>query len=239
MSKNWQTFWNSYRNDEARSEADLFVQVGKTIDGQPISKTMFDKMVDTIGRQLDLQPDDYLLDLCCGNGLLSYELATQVDHITAVDFAERMIATARRFKTRANVAYKVGNATSQLPSLVENDLRPTKLLINDSLAYFEPPELDRILGNMTNYMDGQAFSFLFTGIPDHTRKWNFYDTPARRRRHAQNESDPDNTNEGMGRWWRASEIETICRARNLHAEITEQSPDISHYRFDVLISHGR
>ncbi len=236
MSKNWQRFWSNYRNEVVMSEDDLFIQAAQTINRLPIPKDMFDMMVTEIIRALNLQNNDHLVDICCGNGLLSYELAPHVSRITAVDFVPRMIANAKRFKTRANITYKIGAATDPFPTLFDSGTKPNKFLMNDSLAYFEPAELGRMLGNAIEYMRGQQFAFLLTGIPNDALKWDFYDTPERKARYVESEKSPDTTHDGLGRWWHASEIEMICQTCGLRVEISDQPLFISNYRMNALIT---
>lgn len=235
MNNDWHTFWGSYRKVEARSEDDLFIQVGKTIDKKPIPKGMFDEMITSIRRRLALSTDDILLDLCCGNGLVTYELGPFVGSATAVDFSEHLISAARRHKSRVNITYRVADVSAPLDVLMDGATKPTKLLMNDSLAYFGPLDLTRILENVLDHVRSNDFIFLLTGIPNTALKWNFYDTPERRAHHAQNQLVLDNVNDGLGRWWRPDEIEAVCHAAGLSVSITDQPAQLSNYRMDALI----
>ncbi|MEO6365501.1 MAG: methyltransferase domain-containing protein [Luteimonas sp.] len=234
MSKNWIGFWDNYRNVQARSEDDLFVQVGKTIARKPIPRPMFASMVANIVERLALVQEDHLLDLCCGNGLVSFELAKVAGRVTAVDFARHLVEAARQLKSHPNIDYRVGDVSAPLRQLVDDT--PNKFLMNDALAYFEPTSLDSILDNIVHLREGHPFHFLLTGIPNHALKWNFYDTPERQARHLENEQLEHNTNEGIGRWWRIEELATACHARGLQVEIIDQAQAISNYRMDALIT---
>ncbi len=46
--------------------------------------------------QADLKPTDHVLDIGCGPGELAAQLAEKVEHMTGIDFADTMIAEARR-----------------------------------------------------------------------------------------------------------------------------------------------
>ncbi|MEF3083824.1 class I SAM-dependent methyltransferase [Luteimonas sp. SMYT11W] len=235
MSK-WQKFWDSYRNDHALSEADLFIQVGKTVARQPISRVMFQHMVQRIVDSLQLGQNDHVLDLCCGNGLISFELAAVAKQVTGVDFARHLISGAQAFKSRSNISYRVADVTLPLSELVgETDGLPDKLLMNDALAYFEPGTLAVIVDNVCDALDGRAFRFLLTGIPSSALKWNFYDTPERKRRYQENLQAGDSTNDGLGRWWTTDEIEALAISRGLSVRVEDQPEGISNYRMDALI----
>ncbi len=61
-----------------------------------------------------INPDDRVLDVCCGNGVSTVEFAKKCESIVGIDLSEKMIKTARQLlKTRSpaptNVSFKVGN----------------------------------------------------------------------------------------------------------------------------------
>lgn len=240
MSNHWQSFWDNYRSLDARSEDDLFVQVGKTIARQPISRGMLTSMVKRVVERLELGSEDHLLDLCCGNGLISFELAQVAGRVTAVDFAEHLIKAAKEFKALANIDYRVSDASLPITNVVSGPSGdacnvPGKYLMNDALAYFDPQMLGVIVDNVCAARDGLPFRFLLTGIPNSALKWNFYDTPERKLRHEKNMRAGGRTNDGLGRWWDPAEIESICTQRGLLVHIENQPTTISNYRMDALI----
>ena len=240
MSKHWQSFWGNYRNADARSEDDLFVQVGKTIARQPIPRDMFASMVERIIGRLELGREDHLLDMCCGNGLISFELAQVAGRVSGVDFADHLIKAAMEFKSLPNIEYRVGDVTLPIANLIGGAPKgagdvPDKYLMNDALAYFDPETLGAILGNICVARDGKPFRFLLTGIPNSALKWNFYDTPERKLRHEENLGAGDDTNDGLGRWWEPVEVEAVCSRWGLQVRIDNQPDTLSNYRMDALI----
>lgn len=236
MSKQWQQFWDGYRNDKASCEDDLFIQVGKTVSRQPIPREMFQSMVQRVSASLQLGREDHVLDMCCGNGLISYELASVAGRVTGVDFAQHLIDAAKAFKSRSNIRYKVADVTLPLADIIgETEDLPSKLLMNDALAYFEPDTLSVLVENVCAAMEGKAFRFLMTGIPNDALKWHFYDTPERKCRYHENLKAGDTTNDGLGRWWTAEEIEAVAAAQGLCVRVEDQPGGISSYRMDALI----
>jgi SAM-dependent methyltransferase len=236
MSEFWQKFWSQHHPGAVETETDLFCQVGKTVCKKPIPKTVFNTSVNRIANQLQLSPGDHLFEFCCGNGLVTGELASRAGRITAVDFSENNIATARKLKSRHNINYLMGDAVAPMPHFLSGDDVPTKFLMNFSLAYFTPNDLGDILKNITQHLQQRPVLFLVAEIPNFDLKWNFYNTPERRARHLENEKKPENTNDGLGRWWRGSEIEEVCRDHGLGASLENQPPELSNYRMDALIS---
>lgn len=235
MTAHWKNFFENYRRKEAVTDADLFYQVGKTVDGKQIPDNLFKLGVDRIKAALDLSPNDHLFEYCCGNGLVTCELAPCVKKVTAIDFVERHIINARTLKARNNITYLVGDAKAPLDRSLPDAEVPDKFLMNVALAYFLPAELQQILANIKSRVGDNPFRFLMTDIPNFQSKWNFYNTPERVTRHQENEKQAGNTNDGMGRWWQAGEIRGIVSRFNWKVEIVDQPPELSDYRMDALI----
>ena len=239
-TRNLDNYWKDYFSDcgppEATSEGDLFKQVAHTICKQPIPNQQFVEILKHIVFRLQLSHKDHLLDFCCGNGLFSYELAAHVNQLTGIDFVPRNIRIAQSQKSRQNTAYVVSDVTVPLMGIFAGGRLPNKFLMNYSLAYFSPSHLSTILGNIYTLLAKRSFNFLLTGIPNFALKWNFYDTPERRARHLENEKDPANANDGLGRWWTADEIQLICDQVGLEVSIQNMPPELSNYRMDALIS---
>ena len=230
----WQKFWAGYRKGEIKSEEDLFIEVGKTINEEPMSKAAFDLSVELICRDLELNDRDKLLELCCGNGLMTQRLASGVCEIQAVDFAEHLIAHARRFRSAPNVTYFCAEAASYIAILAsERTFIPSKVLLSDALGYFERDALGEILDTAIRLTENK-FIFDATGIPCDDLKWNFYNTPERVQRYNQNQELAENANDGIGRWWRREELERLASDRDLSLEIKDQPAELSNFRVDAI-----
>lgn len=235
MSKPWKTFWQTYRFDGSISEDRLFEQVGRTVDGMPVPRADFDLAIQAIAEALDLQHDDCLFEYCCGNGLVTFELAQKVRQVIAVDFSEHLLAAAMRFHQRPNVRYCLGDALQPLSDWLAAEERPNKFLMANSLSYLEPAEFDKLLSNLCSAVGIGSFQFLLTAIPDADMKWNFYNTPERRERHIENLSSGSATRDGMGRWWTREEIARLAKRHGLSASIGTEPGTASHYRMSALL----
>jgi 2-polyprenyl-3-methyl-5-hydroxy-6-metoxy-1,4-benzoquinol methylase len=66
-------------------------------------------------RLLAVQPNEWVLDVACGNGLSSRRLAALGAHVVACDFSTEMIAHARRrtVERTEQIAYHVVDATNE------------------------------------------------------------------------------------------------------------------------------
>lgn len=231
---NWRHFWQTYRRAEIQTEDDLFFEVGKTVDQRPISKSAFKQSIELIASDLDLKSNDILLELCCGNGLMSLPLASLVSRVYAVDFAHHLINNARRFRPAPNIDYVCADAVSYMTGLAtDRSYIPSKILLGDALCYFEPDSLGHILKVATELTDDKV-AFLASGVPSDELKWNFYNTPERIRRYEENQQLEGNTNDGIGRWWREEELQSIASDLKLELWVTRQPPSMSNFRVNAL-----
>jgi len=239
MNGYWRKYWADYGPTEANSDEDLLRQVAHTVNKKPVCHESVVEMLDQIQTRLDLSMGDHLLDFCCGNGFFSYQLASKVAWLTGIDFVERNISIARSRKSRANTTYIVGDATTPLRKhLLGDTCIPGKFLMHYSLAYFSPEQLSIILDNILELRgrNQYQFTFLLTGVPNESLKWSFYNTPDRVARYLENAELLSEINDGLGRWWRAEEIQETCARHGLNVEVTNQSEKQSSYRMDVVIS---
>src|SRR5665213_859239 len=85
----------AFFNRRATEATSIWDQVYRTIGGIPVDDAQIKLTVDAIARGLDLGPNDYVLDLCCGNGALSERIFSLCRGGVGLDFAENMIRIAR------------------------------------------------------------------------------------------------------------------------------------------------
>lgn len=229
----WKLFWEEYRNTQSEDEYALFYQVGKTVNKDAVSQEIFEKMIEDIRLKLNLTLSDTLLEMCCGNGLISKPLGNFVNEIYAFDFTERLIETAQKYKNCNNIEYRVGDAKGDINSLFTFKSKPNKILMNDSLGYFNTKDLSKIVEQIID----RPFDFYITGIPCDPLKWNFYNTEERRRRYQELCESGENYNDGIGMWWTCDDFFEIARIYNLDVFIESQPKTISSFRMNVLFKN--
>src|SRR5262245_11503451 len=138
----WLPVWNRLPSRFGTDEH--LRQVGRTLDGKPVGLDQVCLIVDDITSRLRLEPSDVLLDLCCGNGLLTSRLAEKCRRVVAIDFSEPLLTVARRDYSRANVEYRLGSVRR----LSHLGLAPgsfTKVLMYDALQHFAAEDLRELL----------------------------------------------------------------------------------------------
>lgn len=236
----WKEFWRTYRGqNEIASARDLFVEVGKTVGGEPISEAAFELSIRLVAEALHLNTDDRLLELCCGNGLMTRPLADLVAEVCAVDFAEGLVVHAREFRARPNITYHRADVVDFInEAAATGSYLPSKILLGDALGYFTPASLREILF-AAQRLQKDGVAVLASGIPCDDLKWNFYNTPERVRRYGENQLKPGNANDGIGRWWTKEELAGLGRQLGLEVTLREQSPILSTFRIDALFSSAR
>lgn len=209
----------------------LLQQVGKTVHGKPVSEEQIDLIVNGICRNLRLDQRDSVLDLCCGNGLLTARLAPFVERITGIDYSQRLIDVA-------NVHNLATNATYICSNIVELDKaqfgHADKILMYEALQHLSVEDCHRLADMLRKTRPGTCT--LIASIPDRAKLETYYDTQEKMNfyRLCEQENRPH-----MGRWWLRQELAEIADAHNLTMRPLEQDPRLytAYYRFDVLMEN--
>lgn len=225
---NWEEYWNALPRQVA--ETDFLQQVGRTVNGQPIPFVSLDIIADDIVSRLALGQSDHLLDMCCGNGLITARLSSYCGEITAVDFSESLIQIANKYFSKANVKYEIGDAKIFFSGYDNNGF--TKILMNACVQHFEVNELQKML---TDMLRQKSLSKIYlTSIPDKARLWNFYNTPERK---ADYEQRLKHGRDAIGTWWDRAEFKEMAESLCYKTICFDQPTtlDTAHYRFDALL----
>jgi len=237
MKNKWHDFFQKYRITETSTDEDLLFQVGTTVNGQTISKRQFEAIIDDISSHLQLQDNDQLLDLCCGNGIITYELSKKVKQVIGVDFSDPYIKVAQQLKNNHNTLYMLHDVT-HLDQLKIHIQKCNKVVNYASLAYLTPVQFKKILGDLS-LMTSSDVKIFIGSILDKSKIWKFFNSPKRKItylfKHVLLRKDP-----GLGRWWTKKEIEGIARQAGFECKFFTQRPLLhtAHYRMDVLITRN-
>ena len=96
-------YWKEHFDENAaKFENSLFKQVDMTVNGKEAGDIQVDLRVKGIMDNLSLKKSDILLDICCGNGMITSRLASYVSYIYAVDFSEGLINIANSTNKKEN-----------------------------------------------------------------------------------------------------------------------------------------
>ena len=219
---NWKEFWNNQaRENEPKA------QVGRLISGNLHPDELMDKIANKIANQIQLKPNDVLLDVCCGNGILTRKLAAKCNCVTAIDFSEVLINNAQRTES-TNITWICEDATS-----FKLNQQFDKIVLYFSFQYFESDEqASKVIEALKLHLNPGGI-LIMGDIPDYDFKWKYYDTFPKRFFAIWSKLKGKNN---MGRFWRKSDLVKLCSDSDLKSEIQKQETwqPYSWYRFDLV-----
>ncbi len=224
--------WKKKWEQIAFTESNLMAQVGRISVVSSITNATMIEIEKDIVLKMNILKSDNLLDVCCGNGLLSSLLAKHCQSVTGVDFTEALIQTAQNNFGRAGVSFYWGDAFD-LSALFENQ-KFDKILLYFSFQYFDSFEKGKkVISEMLKLLAPNGVIFI-GDVPDYARYGNHYKTVLQRIRfHYVNLRGKNQ----IGKFWKESEMLKIEESLNLSIEIKKQPPHLpySSYRQDYLL----
>lgn len=224
---NWKAYWDK----QARSSQNPHQQVARSSPIQIIDDALLDRISDHIREQLALQPTDHLLDVCCGNGLLTQRLAKHSKEVCGVDLSDELIFAASQHAAASNIAYQQGDAT-RLAEVVSGPF--DKINLYFSFQYLDTFQKGKqAIEGMLRLL--QPGGILFIGdVPDEAYLSVFYPRWDQRLRYRLNLMIGRSM---MGKFWKENELRKICLQLGAQLSRLQQPSDLpyAHYRVDYLI----
>lgn len=222
----WKKFWNQ----QAQDNADPQVQVGRIKSGMTLSEQVLNDIASYITQQLDLQSDDSLLDLCCGNGLLTRKLGQHCQSVLAVDISPEQITQAQQHFSAPHIQYVAADVAT---GGYAGNRTFSKINLYFSFQYFDSFQMGKqAIGHMINHLEEEGRIFI-GDVPDRKYLSRYYDTAKSRLRYHLKQLIGTND---MGKFWSEKELQRIADAFGLELEVLEQ-PDFlpyADYRRDFL-----
>lgn len=212
----------------------FWAQVKRTVHGQPVSEAQIALIVAQIESQLALDSRDVLLDLACGNGALTHELADSCAALLGVDISPYLIDVARQhFGNPPRVDF----AAEGVVQYLEREAQPqrfTKVLCYGSFMYFSDEDARATLKLVGARFTGVE-TFFVGNLPDRDRVEGFYST----REPAPGELDDPRALIGI---WRTREAFAAMAADAGWDTTFVQMPEgfySTHYRYDAVLRRKR
>lgn len=224
------SYWeNHYDHSSVKYGDELLKQVGKTVNGVDIAEDQVELIVESTASILELNRDDVLIDLCCGNGILTKRLAHRVERVLGVDFSSGLIQEAKRHSHAENIIY-LQNDVLGLPNSIFSGKR--KVLMYEALQHFSESGLHSLMQALDGLDPGSTI--LFGSIPDKRKLRTYYDTDEKYSFFLQREAEG---RPHMGMWWTDEDILRITAKTSFEAHVLPQVPALytSHYRFNTLL----
>jgi SAM-dependent methyltransferase len=228
-TRDWRTYWA--HAVEKAGTGDLFQQVDRTIGGKSEPDEQIEIHLKSISDLLKLNKTDVLLDLCCGNGIVTARLASLCSTVIGIDYSGELIEVAKERNTASNIVY-ICSSVEDMPDLQLPTTGSTKVCMNAGLQYFTGPMMHRLLVCLRRLACVDV-TLLFTAVPDVEKLDIFYNTPERRDEYDRRSAAG---NEAIGTWWDRTDLISIFQQEGYDARAVDQNSSLitSHYRFDVL-----
>ena len=211
---------------------DFFGQVKRTVNGNPVSEEEIKMIVNTIHTKLELQPNDFLLDIGCGNAALASMLFDSISGYQGVDFSEYLVKIAKENFEKPNYQIYLCDAISFLER-IEEKTEVTKILCYGVFSYFTPSDAEKLFA-LTRKKFPNATHFFIGNIPDKERAQNFYYSTI------EYKTLLDDNQSSIGKWWIKKEIEDLAIISKWNIEFHNMHETFysSHYRFDALLTNS-
>lgn len=219
---------------EIVGEQNFLAQVAHTVGGKPISDEHLKLIVGSIGRNLNLCKSDHLLDLCCGNGLITTRLAGLVGSATGLDFSQGLVNVAQTHHQADNVSYGIADV-ARLDDwfTAQKDLKPfNKVLMFAAIQHFSPQQLGPLL--QTLYKHCPEAHFLIGFVPNRGKRWVLISSARQRLMWCYRQLTG---NDLFGTWWDPSKMLNAATGLGMKGKVVDIHPelDAARYRFDLLI----
>lgn len=220
--------WNEHAKQHP---GDLYAQVRRTINGRPVDDDQIALIVRAVEEALNLKRDDYLLDLCCGNGFLSDRFFALCKGGVGVDFSDVLVQTAREhFGENPSREF----VCSDVLTFALEEPRPerfSKILCYGSLQYL-PDELVARLLDALQRRFVRVTRFMIGNHVDREKLGEFF----YERSYVQ--GIEDETVSALGRWRTESELRRLAEAAGWRVTFSRMPGEFygARYRFDAVLS---
>jgi len=223
-------YWKSHYNNNADKFADSpLKQVDRTINGIEMGDDQLQITIDSVRQVLQLERDDRIVDLCCGNGLITHALAPIVQAAVGVDFSDKLIEHANRTSAAPNLRYLVADVTTLSHSFYAET---TKVYMRDSVSCLDTESLLKVLDGLKGAPNISAI--FIAGVPDACKLNVYYDDDRKMTYYKERElaGKPH-----IGNWWSRAEMNNLVEKAGLKLDILDQHPALASafYRYDCLI----
>ena len=221
--------WKKYWDDNATLYANN--SIGQ-VQRKDIESTLL--TANHIVRVLDIKRVDDVMDVCCGNGILTHQIAKKCNQITGVDDSEKLLNIAKVNYNDLNISYVNCNAL-EISQSIDNK-KFDKIYLQFSFQYFDKKkDGEKVISEMLKCLKPNGKIFI-GDIPNHDNFFEFYGTFMKKLRYLK---DRMLNKVSMGKFWKVSELDTICEILEVNGTYLEQPKQLpySHYRFDYLIEN--
>ena len=226
MEKNnyWIDFWNK---NKIIYDENSHSQIGRTIKGNPINDNLWDETLSFIFNQLEINPNDNVLDVCAGTGMISIPLSSKVKKITALDISAELL------KKISNIS----NIDTVLADVRTHNFKQkkfSKIIFYFALQHFSIEETVKIFEKLFLWLEDDGIAYI-GDIPDINSIFNFYNNKEREELFFKSLK---NKTPILGTWFHQQTLHKLAKHVGFkEAELIIQPKNFinSHYRFDLKL----
>ncbi len=218
--------WKSYWNKVAVTAKDPIAAVQRN-DLKSIKQS-----ASHIISMLKITKKDTVLDVCCGNGLLTELVAGSCLRITGVDQSDELIKNAKNLSKRVNSSFILGDALEL--SYVLSNQKFDKIYLQFSFQYFDKKGMGaKMIKEMISVLKPNGLLFI-GDIPEASKRLVFYNSLPKLFYYFTSKIRDKNS---MGKFWSPDDLAQICIKFNVKGTYLKQPKllEYSWYRFDYLI----
>ena len=214
---------------EKMTPENFWVQVKRTVNGQPVSQDQIDLIVSTMTAALDLGRDDVLLDLGCGNGALTTYFFRRCRGGLGVDFSEFLIGVARsNFSSRPEHRYFLSDIVDYVARADETE-GYTKALCYGVFQYLSPDGARSLLFGLRRRFTGVG-RLVLGNIPNKDAISAFYSDGVP-------DGVSDRADSPIGIWRTQEELSALAEVEGWRVtfQTMPAAYHAAHYRYDAIL----
>lgn len=228
MNKDEEYFFKDSPQQYPRN--DFWRQVNRTIDGEPVGEDQILMLIESIRNGVELKSSDVVLDLCCGNGAITSQIASDSQYAVGVDFSEYLIGIAQEFfqgNSQCQFVYENVIEFCDAPSSIPF----SKAYCYGASSYLTDEQLTTLLLSLHKNF-GNITHFFIGNCPDKQFKQEFF-----KRRGIVCATD-ETPQSAIGIWRHQDELIAIAKRCGWNAKVSKM-PDTYHaayYKFDLILT---
>jgi ubiquinone/menaquinone biosynthesis C-methylase UbiE len=220
----WIDFWKDH--GASSNKSDIQTQVLRTLNKKPISNDLWEYTLEEIDKIFIINQNDRVLDLCCGNGLLSQHFVEKGATVVAVDVSDELLSQMNHVDAIKTINSDIRHLEFKAGSF-------DKVIIYAGIQYLTNKEAVELLKRVYSWLKPEGVLFI-GDIPDVSKLWSFYNSVERKKAYFDNLL---NDTAIVGNWYDIQWLESLTSFIGFNfGTVIPQNPKLiySNFRFDFL-----
>lgn len=211
---------------------DFWVQIRRTVNSTAITQEQIKLVVDTIVKATELNTEDTVLALCCGNVAVSSRVSQNCCYISVIYNSEYLISTAKElFKNISKLVFHKAGIKDFIQNAQISRSNVNKILCYGSTSCLNSSIIRQIFDSVNAYLPSVSH-FSVGNMPKRSKSSHFF------KRGNHSEFDIESHTMGIGKWWVRDEVNELAKeySRKYDIRIMPNHYSGSSYRFESLLS---